>query len=276
MKRKQVDKDRDVLILYHSGSGSTKAIAELLRDEFRKNTRAELAPVSQGFNYDYLLKFKLIVFGFPTYNFEPSDSMMNFIDNMPVWGSEIKAAVFTTCAMYTGNAVRTATKRLKEKNVVSLHHLQVKGPDSYYGLNHPPKSPAYEKKTSSKIRKFENSIKASLAAPTAVAVIPRSKWYVPLNLPIKKYLAGMTGRDIKRMRLVEDRCAGCKRCIAGCHRGCWQGADSLPVFVHSNCEFCLRCVHSCPEYAIIFSDKMKNNPRFDKTFYKKLKKLAER
>ena len=275
MKSKQTNKNATVLILYHSGSGSTKTIGEILRDTLRKNHQVELISINQPFNYEDLLKFDLIVFGFPTYNFEPSASMMTFIDEMPVLDSVKRAVVFTTCGMYSGNAVRIATTRLKEKKVFSCHNMQIKGPDSYIGLITPPKSPTYEKNVYSKIGKLVHKIKKSLENPVEEVDIPRSKWYVPFNVPVKVYTTRMTGKDIKRMHLIEDRCKGCNMCVNGCQRRCWQETDSLPTFNNSNCEFCLRCVHNCSEQAIVFSDKMKDNPRFDNRFYKKLKKLAE-
>jgi len=50
-----------------------------------------------------------------------------------------------------------------------------------------------------------------------------------------------------------------------------HGGEEKPSFNPENCEFCLKCVHNCPKDAIIFSPRMKDKPRLNRSFYRKKK-----
>jgi len=74
-----------------------------------------------------------------------------------------------------------------------------------------------------------------------------------------------------RLHILGDRCTNCNLCVENCERGSWVEGEERPSFNPMNCEFCLECVHNCPKKAIIFSEKMKDRPRLNKAFYRKLK-----
>ena len=60
-------------------------------------------------------------------------------------------------------------------------------------------------------------------------------------------------------------------CVKGCIRGCWKEGKEIPSFDPENCELCLKCVHNCPERAIVFSKAMVDRPRLNRKFYSGLK-----
>ncbi len=69
-----------VLILYHSGSGSTKLISEVLSEKMSETFETDLLIVSSSFDYQQIENYDLLIFGFPTYSCQPSLSMKEFVD----------------------------------------------------------------------------------------------------------------------------------------------------------------------------------------------------
>ena len=106
-----------MLILFHSGSGSTNMIASLLRDLLKKDVQPDIQRINPDFDYTQLNNHEVIIIGFPVYHFTVSTSMRRFLEKMPVFADRKKVFLFATYAMATGNAIRNAGLILKEKNV---------------------------------------------------------------------------------------------------------------------------------------------------------------
>ena len=274
---------KDIAIIYHSGSGSTRTISEILKEKLSQSNElnelsgsngADIFPISLDFDYSQLSDYRFIVFGFPTYKCEPSTSMKEFVDRMPRFDSPKNAYIFTTCGLYTGNAIRILAKRLKDKNVVVRGYMQIRGPASDGALLFPPSINfiySYEKGVSGKIDNAVSEIRQGSNGSSGGQKIPPYKLYVPIN-DLFMYFGE---RSYKRYRdaliVEEDRCINCNNCVRECIRGSWSEGETMPSFDPSNCELCLHCVHNCPERAIIFSEKMKDRQRLNRKFYRGLK-----
>jgi flavodoxin len=72
--------DKKVAVIYHSGSGSTRTVSEVLTDKLSQHCKTDLIPVSPDFDYRSLNGYDFLLFGFPTYSCNPSRSMQEFID----------------------------------------------------------------------------------------------------------------------------------------------------------------------------------------------------
>ena len=268
--------DKKIAIIYHSGSGSTRTVSEVLTDKLSRHCTTSLIPVSLDFDYPSLNTYDVLLFGFPTYSCKPSQSMLEFIDTMPVLSAVKNAVVFTTCSLYTGNAIRIMVKKLASKNIVTTMFFKVNGPasDAALIISSPPAFLLrYEKKACKKIEDAVSYIIDQNNEPSEKPKIPFYKWYVPLNKTLiyfaeKKY---NTYRDT--MEVIDERCINCNTCVTNCIRDGWSGGNTKPEFNPSLCELCLKCVHNCPENAIIFSEKMKDNYRLNNKFYKEMKRL---
>ncbi len=264
-----------VLVLYHSGSGSTKLISEVLSEKLSGTCEVDLLKISKNFDYQQLVNYDLLIFGFPTYSCQPSLSMKEFVEKTPPFQKQVKAFVFTTCGLYTGNALRILIKQLYKKNLVSIGNLQIIGPASDGALLFPKLTKIifqYEKNVCVKIKKAVNKITDALNSSEPKLQIPAYKWYVPLN-DILLYFGELTYKKYKdKMHIIEERCVNCNICVNNCPRNCWESGEKIPTFDPQDCEFCLKCIHNCPQNAIIFSDKMKDNQRLNISFYNGLKK----
>ncbi|MGN0189398.1 MAG: EFR1 family ferrodoxin [Candidatus Cryptobacteroides sp.] len=63
------------------------------------------------------------------------------------------------------------------------------------------------------------------------------------------------------LRLDEDRCVGCMTCSKVCPRGNFSLTDKGLSF-SGRCEFCLACVHSCPQKALYLERERNREARF--------------
>jgi flavodoxin/formate hydrogenlyase subunit 6/NADH:ubiquinone oxidoreductase subunit I len=261
----------NVLILYHSGSGSTKTISEIFKSKLAVSHEVEMLHIHGDFDYNKLLEYDFILLGFPTYFWEPSTSISEFVSKMPVYERSLKAFVYTTYGLYNGNSLRILIKKLYKKNVISVAHTRIKGPASDYIVFPISMSSMfeYESNLSEKIDNSVNEINKQIKTTKISYKIPAFKLYVPINntlkYPGKKYFYYYKDR----LHNLEDRCINCNLCVKNCQFSCWTERESFPSYNNEKCEFCLGCVHNCPQKAIIFSKQMTDKTRFNKKFYSK-------
>lgn len=265
---------KKILILFHSGSGSTRTVSEVFRKKLSKSYTVDMIQVSPNPDYQVLSKYDFLLFGFPTYHCRPSTSIMEYVGNMPSIGSLQTAFVFTTCGLYTGNGLRMLIKKLQEKRIITIGYLEIRGPASDGALLYPSSLLfmfEYEKRAGEKIEKAVSGIEDSLRSHTTESRIPAYKWYVPINNVGSFFGERVYNGYRDGLCILSDVCTNCNLCVKNCERGCWTKGEEQPSFTPMNCEFCLECVHNCPKKAIIFSEKMKGKPRLNKAFYRRLK-----
>jgi len=264
-----------IFVLHHSGSGSTRTIAEVISDKLSKSYDVEMAPITlrSAFDFNKIKDADMVVFGSPTYNCRPSRSMLEFIDRMPKQKFPKRGFIFMTCGLYLGNAMRILAKRLYDKNIVLLGYERFRGPGSDGALLFPSSIKfifRYEKGVKKKIDRVVSDIGRGLQSEAKRPKMPIYKWYVPINDIFTYFGEKSYKKYSKNIHVIGDRCKNCNTCVKGCIRGCWKKGEEIPLFDSENCELCLKCVHNCPEKAIVFSKAMMDKPRLNRKFYRGL------
>jgi ferredoxin/flavodoxin len=268
-----VDNKNRGVILYHSGAGSAKLIAELIHQKISKYFDVDISHFDSHFNNSVLEKYSFIVFGFPTHHAAPSLSMKEFVVSLDRFNKPKKSFIYTTYGLYPGNSLRIFAKHLHEKNIKVMAYEEFKSPASDGVLLFPEYIKfmfRFESSIQSKVNAFADSILSFENLEKDLT--PRYKWYVPLNDIIKSFGEKQYENYKKKMHVITELCTNCNLCVKGCERCAWVEHPEGPVFVVDNCEFCLECVHKCPTRAIVFSEGMKDKPRLDKRFFAKLGK----
>lgn len=267
-------KEKKILIIYHSGSGGTKTISEVFKEKLSQFYKVDILQARFDFNYQRLFDYDFFVLGFPTYHCAPSNSMLEFVNKIPEVNPSKNAFVFTTYGLYTGNSLRIFTKKLFQKRIITIGYAQIRGPASDGVLLFPSFISSmfrYEKRAKQKIERFVVEIRKLINSPTSKLKVPHYKWYVLINNLFKYFGETQYNKYRDRLHILEDRCINCNLCVKSCINGCWTEEENHPLFNPTNCEFCLKCVHNCPEKAIVFSDNMKDKPRLNSKFYRNLK-----
>ncbi len=261
-----------VLILYHSGAGSTKFTSKIVAEKLRGVFDVTIFSIGDITDYNITSKYDLLIFGFPTYHCEPSTSILEFIRNIRTINKNTTAFFFTCYTLYTGNCLRIFYNTLREKNINVLGFSQFRSPASDGVLLFPSSIRFmfnFEKNYIKKVTHFcKKIINYKSISPNKK---PCYKWYVPLNELAKIYAKKDYDRMKANMRIINNRCTNCNLCVKVCERKCFTPGTNTPDLDTKNCEFCLACIHKCPKKAIIFSQNMALKPRLNHSFYKKKK-----
>lgn len=269
----QLKTKEKILILYHSGAGSTKLTSEILAQQLQKTFNVSIEHINFKFDYKKLYNYDLLVFGFPTYHCEPSTSMMDFIKQIPNSDGTIKTFFFTSYGLYTGNCLRIFYQELIKRHFKILRYYQFRSPASDGILMFSSRLKFmfnFEKNYTNHIKRVVTDINNYKKLNTKRK--PLYKWYVPLNEIAKYYGEKEYNKMRDRIHIVTELCTNCNLCVINCERICWTSNKKEPTFKSDNCEFCMECIHKCPQKAIIFSDKMINKSRLDTQFFKNKKK----
>jgi flavodoxin/ferredoxin len=263
-----MENNRKVLILYHSGAGSTKTIAEIYYKEL-KSYRIDISSINLDYEYKKLQSYEVLIFAFPTYHCSPSASMMTFIRNMPAFDKPKKAFAFTTCGLYAGNTLREFIKKCSAKNINVNGYATYRAPatDGVLLLPPIPFMFDYEKNIAYKIKEDIKKLDVIIKADTNKVECPAFKLYTLLNYPNRAL-----GRAYKhKFTLLEKDCINCSKCVDNCIQKCWHKTEKYPRYEAEKCESCFKCIHHCPKEAIILTVKTKKKIKLNEKFYSDLK-----
>ena len=238
-----------IIILYYSGVGNTKRIAQYMYNYLRQKSSVDIYSIEElpaNFSVD---KYSKLIIGFPTIHAEPATLMMQFIQRINVSDKKLSTFVYTTCGLYSGNAIRIFCESAIVKNIVPTYTNSYRCP-AIDGILLTPRIKrwySYEKGLSLKIK---NDIGQFFKTNGNCAKIPRLKWYSILNYPNK-----MLGKNTKfKIYLHKNKCVKCRLCIEKCPVGaCVSNANNLPAFHAAKCVNCYRCIHHCAQRALSLS-----------------------
>ncbi|MBD3256673.1 MAG: hypothetical protein GF383_16385 [Candidatus Lokiarchaeota archaeon] len=104
-----------ILIVYHSASGSTKLIIEIIKTRLEPFFKVDTIRVPINYDYSDLVNYDLLIFGFPTFYLKPSPSISEFIEKIPKLKMPKKAFVLTTLTFYAENCLRIFKTQLLKK-----------------------------------------------------------------------------------------------------------------------------------------------------------------
>lgn len=264
-----------ILILFYSGSGSTKMISGIIKERLSESFKVDMVEVTDDFDYSIIPEYSLLIFAYPTFYTHPPRSLIGFINKMPLFNNSCYSYVITTYGLFTGNSIRSLSKSLLEKNIITVSYKQIKGPGSDVVLLFPEFTKyfrRYEKKAAKKLETIIFEAVQAVESGMKKPKIPRYKIYGFFN-SINDYLGERYYNNVlkKNIHILPERCNNCQLCIESCVRKSWMPGNPVPEFDPGKCEFCLKCVHNCPTNAIVFSEKMKDRIRLNRGFYNDLK-----
>lgn len=275
------------VILYFSGVGGTKLIAELLgRLLAPRIARAcEVHSIEENGAGDAAARAGFLVLCYPTYFLKPAPAMKDFIMSLPPDAEGRRVALVTSYELYTGNSNRIAAGLLCDRGfaVAGAYELRAPGtdvtcvvPDWACGWLY-----RFEGRFPEKVAGIAQRVTALAAAlpagaPHTETGIPSPKWYTPLAWPLQVLFLDGFIRWKDRMKVLEERCSGCDLCVRECHRGAWRRTGAGLEHQGETCDLCLRCVHHCPGRAIVLKKGLKDNRRLDAPLYRALSREAEK
>lgn len=253
-----------IVIIYHSGVGSTKTIAKCIEEKLRELHEVSIFSVEENIDYNVLSDSDFLIFGFPTYHCEPSFSIEKFIDSIQRFEKPKWSFSFTTYGLYSANTLRIFTKKLLDKNILTAYSSSYRSPASD-GVLVAPKIKflqSFEKNILEKIQSDVQEVIIKIETQEKISKVPHFKIYSILNAP-NKFLGKLFKRAIY---INSELCIKCNKCVTACPHGCLEMDDKKEnlIFIKENCESCYRCIHLCPCQALSLDKKRKPEVQLQK------------
>ena len=242
------------LILYFSGTGNTKFIANKVCEEFIKNgCLMEMHSIEEvldirKFSYDYL------ILGFPKYFEYIPEIFMEYIkDNINLSEKEVKTMIFCTGKYDLKTSFNELEEILLGKNHKVMTTKNFKMPDSYT-LNR-----KYKDIETDELEEIYNNSNNEVKTFVANFLIENYN-----KEGVNKFKANII-RRISRFRTrelyknsykfsINSNCDKCNLCIKICPTKNIENIGNEIKF-RDNCIMCCRCISICPMNAILYKEK---------------------
>lgn len=255
------------LILYFSGTGNTKFLANKIKKQLEENeievtmqsTEKKLTQPMQAYDYLFL--------GTPKYYEYPALPLIWFINNkLKKTTKPLPVFVFCTQASFTKTSFGEIARKLKQKN-----YLLTMGKSYAIASNmviFQATKPAEEEKIKENIQQtllhLQTDVKNFLAQKIEIekpSKVQAAVGYVSGHVFTKIFPIFMMHYQVD-----QKSCIQCKKCVQQCPVHNIKMQQGYPKF-YKKCIFCMRCINECPVNAI----RYKNN----KCEQYKVKKLDE-
>jgi ferredoxin/flavodoxin len=264
-----------ISLLYYSGAGGTKLVAELLGEILSVKDETCVAGVKDPRAAEVAADSDLLVFCYPTYFLRPAPSMREFIEGLGPFDPPRASYIVTTDELYSENSIRACALMLKARGIFVIGSKVVRAPGTDLTCILPgrllPWLYRFERGFPRKLRSIAEEIDRNPRG-----FIPAPKWYTPIAQLLQVAFFNRFERWRGRFRVLPDRCTLCGACAAGCDRGAWSISAAGLIHDPERCELCTRCIHRCPNRAIVLVGSLKDNPRLDSRLYASLKEDARK
>lgn len=241
-----------ILILYFSGAGATKKIAEFMQT-FLSNSQDCIADVFSIENFTgFMNDYDAIIIGTPVYHGTPSRVVKDYFNTVIPLMKPIPAFIYNTRGLWSCNTNRILAKLLQSKNIITIKDKDYRSPASDGVLIVP---------FAKRLFKFERNLHTNIGLDCTefmkllrdqnpCGYIPHFRFSSIINAPNK-----LVGQLVTfKIYLHRDKCVKCGKCIENCpHHALKKNDLGYPLFFKEKCENCYRCIHHCPAKALSLS-----------------------
>ena len=244
---------KKVCILYFSGAGSTKKVANLMYKSLYEKCDPQQFAFEEAAEVD-LNSFDALIIGTPVYHAAPSRIVSDYFREIRPLRKRTPAFLYNTRALWSCNTNRILAKQVLEKNIVTILYSEYRSPASDGALLVPfirrffEFQPDLGDKVSADCGKFLQLLEAGNVSGR----MPPFRASSIINAPNK--LAGQLSTF--PIHLHSNRCIRCGECAKNCpHGAIAMGSEGIPEWNSSKCENCYRCIHHCPGKALSLSKR---------------------
>lgn len=242
-----------ILILYYSGVGNTKMVATKIFASLQNKHEVSIICIEKLSEPIAIANYDALVIGFPTIHASPAQPILDFIEQVERVQNAIPTYLFTTCGLYSANALRIFAKKCRSINIIPIMSKSYRcaatdgsliAPFMDYWFRH---EKGLDKKVLGDVCEFTRLLEKPI-----VTNIPRLKLYSILNYPNKI----MGQRFSPQIYIHKESCTTCGKCILNCPvQSIKKGNKGYPVIENSSCIHCYRCIHHCPHKVLSLSKK---------------------
>lgn len=242
-----------ILIIYYSGVGNTKKVAEMMFVTIKDSSIAEIYSIEKLPTSFDINKYDAVIIGFPTIHTAPAQPIITFLKELDCLNKKIPAFIFTTCGLYSGNTIKIFDYQCINKNIIPILNKSYRCTATDGALLAPfMKCWFKDEKNLVQKAKFDVLQFVKMDKINFFPVIPKTKWYSIINFP-NKWLGQRLPFSIY---LHKEKCVKCSKCIVSCPVKAYStDSEGFPIFSMPKCIHCYRCIHHCPQLALSLSQK---------------------
>ncbi|MFP3953473.1 MAG: EFR1 family ferrodoxin [Candidatus Acetothermia bacterium] len=249
-----------ILILYFSGTGNTKFIANKIATKLERKGHHVTPTSVENFEPEEASLYDFLVFGYPIYGYDMPKFLKGYLERLSLPSSR-GGAVYDTMGYNGGNSLRATAEKLIAKGfvVVGTAEFMMPGNDGLAITDWKSKTAQQVLSTdygrSQEIREGVERLVDQIDAGVDQGIKqgegnpPKRKFIYRLLTPATKLLFDIFERVFTGKFRADESCIGCGLCERICP------ADNIVVHgkeveFGDDCYFCLRCLHQCPVEAI--------------------------
>jgi len=237
---------KKIRIDYHTGTGGSKYIAELLAEKLTcSDVSVEINRILRdNINGDSEVCADYYVLIFPVHSFVAPKPIYEWVEHLK--SDRCKTAVIAVSGggnIITNTASRQKTVRLlKKKNFNVIYEEMVRMPNNWMKA---PNEKKYTRILSKLPNKIEQISQTIIAEKRKKKVIYWIDYLIAALGELTKNSTHKFGNGIK----VLESCTGCELCAKNCCSSNIQMEMNLPTF-GNRCDMCLGCIYNCPQKAL--------------------------
>ena len=245
---KEYDISKGLSVVYFSGTGGTKRIANGLIDRLKSlNINTIIHELDVKNKLDIKSEDFLLIL-YPVYAFNAPKPIYNFITTLPITDKS-QAAVISVSGggeVSPNRACRLhVIQRLKKRGYNTVYENMLVMPSNVFAQTPDELSIALLSVLPSKLDRIVNELVSGMMRRTEPAAIDRLASYLGEG----EKLGGLYfGKLIK----ADDNCNSCGLCAASCPSGNIVMDKGRPHY-NNKCLICMRCLYSCPNQALSLS-----------------------
>jgi len=238
---------KNIRIDYHTGTGGSKLVAELLAEELKNNNinvevnrifRAQIDGISEISNIDYYILI------FPVHSFCAPKPVYEWVEHLA--GNRCKTALIGVSGggnVLSNSASRHKTvKLLKKSNFNVILEEMIQMPNNWMGV---PGKEKYIHILSKLPNKIDTISQAILSEKKQRKIVYWIDYLISALGEVEKKSTAKFGNRIQ----VLDTCTGCGYCAKNCCSSNIQIENKKPTF-GNRCDMCLGCIYNCPQKAL--------------------------
>jgi len=236
----------NVSIVYFSGTGNTKAIAQGYEAVLAKSGHhIEIMSIEES---TCIPDHELLIIGGPIYAGNMPDELINWIRKNVKRVDEKKTIVFSTSAgLLNANGVKSIGKKLINKGYSLLDMSAFEMPRNFYIDKYDPTPDNIQK------QQFENAATKIMESLSKInncnqIRIKESVIMIDLFADLFRIMAKSLGKSFS----INENCIGCGMCEKNCPKKNIKFKDKK---YFNKCIMCTRCIHNCPVNAISYKGK---------------------
>jgi len=241
-----------MIILYFSGTGNSKYIAEL----FCQLNNANCYSIEENIHFDQLIASEEIIgFCYPIYGSRVPRIMREFALKHSEILKNKKIIIFCTQLIFSGDGARAFLDIFPKKHFKIIYAEHFFMPNNVCNLFILPlenevKIKKYIKKAKQKMEKVCNNINKGIIKKRGFNILSQL-----LGLMQGIFMPMIEQKSMDCVKITED-CDKCCLCVSNCPMKNLEYKNGR-IMQKSNCTLCYRCINICPQKAITMFFKQK-------------------